>query len=145
MNLRKTLIIKYEQKADDLENDLNKKKLEIGGADSGKESRYPTGRVELEDTIMQMENRLFEVKSLLKSLKDLPIPAPSGKVTLGSIVTLNISGESKDFVVIKGEGNFSEGILSVESPLGKAVIDKKPGEKVQIGNSNTDIGVIRIY
>ncbi len=143
MDLRNTLVEKYINKVTDLEKVLKTKRFDIGEADSGKESRFPTGRVELEDQIQQIENNLFEAKNLLKLLRELPPDQDKNLIIIGSTVTLELEGTPKTFLLIKGAGNFNEGILSIDSPLGKSVLGKGSGESISL-NSNEGSSTIKI-
>jgi len=85
-----------------------------------------------------IENRLAELEKTIKNARIIKIP-PKNKwnvVQLGAIVTLEVDKKNIDEIRILGtlEANPSLGIISNESPVGKALIGKKVGEEVVISS-----------
>jgi transcription elongation GreA/GreB family factor len=84
----------------------------------------------------QLELRLAEVKEVLEN-SELIVPPPKeeqNKVYLGATVTLEEEdGQINEFMIVSSlEANPSEGKISSESPVGKALLGKKIGDKVLI-------------
>jgi transcription elongation factor GreA len=81
-----------------------------------------------------IDGRIEELEELLKQV----ILIEEGKnvnhiVKLGSKVTLNTKGKKESFVVVgEWEADPKDKKISHESPLGKALIGKKVGEKVEV-------------
>jgi len=82
-----------------------------------------------------IDGRIEELEELLKQVV---LITESGKnsshtVKLGSNVTLTVKGKKESFVVVgKWEADPKERKISHESPLGKALIGKKVGEKIEV-------------
>jgi len=82
-----------------------------------------------------VEGRIKELDLLLATAKVIDETAPHGStVQVGSVVTIQEDGEKPETYTIVGaaEANPSAGRVSNESPLGKALINKKSGDKVQV-------------
>ncbi len=82
-----------------------------------------------------IDGRIEELDELLKQVV---LITESGKnsthtVKLGSKVTLHVKGKKESFIVVgEWEADPKEKKISHESPLGKALIGKKVGEKVEV-------------
>lgn len=83
-----------------------------------------------------LENRLTELKYILKNAKLIKAPPKEKQniVNLGATVTLEGSdGDINEFMIVGTyEANPSEGKISFESPVGKALFNKKIGDVVLI-------------
>jgi transcription elongation factor GreA len=82
-----------------------------------------------------VEGRIKELELLLATAKVIDEKAPHGAtIQVGSIVTIQEEGAEAETYTIVGaaEANPSKGRISNESPLGKALINKKAGEKAQV-------------
>lgn len=81
-----------------------------------------------------IDGRLDELEELLKQavlIRDSR--ASNGTVKLGSKVTLHIKGKKETFMLVgEWEADPKERKISHESPLGKALIGKRVGEKVEV-------------
>jgi transcription elongation factor GreA len=79
-----------------------------------------------------MEGRISEIEHILKHA--VVIAAKKGdKISLGSTVHLELEdGQQRYIIVGSTEANPDEGKISDESPIGKALLGKKPGEEVKI-------------
>jgi transcription elongation factor GreA len=86
-----------------------------------------------------IEGRIAEIEHILKHAT--VIASKKGdKVGLGSTVHLELEdGQQRYTIVGSTEANPDEGKISDESPIGKALMGKKPGEEVQI---NVPSGVL---
>ena len=88
-----------------------------------------------------VEGRIQELEILLATAKIIPEQKNGDGVQVGSTVTIQEEGFDKDTFVIVGaaEARPSEGRISNESPLGRALIGHKKGEDVAVdapdGNS----------
>jgi len=83
-----------------------------------------------------LESRVNELDYVLKNFELIKVP-PKGKkdsVSLGATVTLEeVGGKVNEFMIVGTlEANPSEGKISSESPVGKAILGKKLGEEVII-------------
>lgn len=98
--------------------------------DLAENAEYQVARQEQEKN----ENRIAEIEHILSSVEVITAPAKTGKVVLGSTVTLTgVAGNTKQFQVVGTvEADPLNGKISDESPIGKALLGKKDGEAVEI-------------
>jgi transcription elongation factor GreA len=80
------------------------------------------------------ESRISEIEHILANAHVITAPKGDSKVVLGSTVKLKSeSGKTKQFQVVGTvEADPLNGKISDESPIGRALIGKKEGEKVEI-------------
>ena len=79
------------------------------------------------------ENRIHEIENILSNVEIIRKPRGDSKVQLGSTVKLSSNGKRKEFSVVGTvEADPLEGKISDESPIGKALLGRKVGEKVEI-------------
>ena len=98
--------------------------------DLSENAEYVAAREELSF----IDGRLDELEELLKQAIVINGGGrPGNTVKLGSTVTLNIKRKKEIFTVVgEWEADPKERKISHESPLGKALIGKKVGDKVEI-------------
>jgi transcription elongation factor GreA len=79
-----------------------------------------------------MEGRIAEIEHILKHAK--VIKAGKGdKVGLGSTVHVELETGSQKYIIVGStEANPDEGKISDASPIGRALMGRKPGEEVEI-------------
>lgn len=101
--------------------------------DLSENAEYVAARDELSFT----DGRIDELEELLKEVN--LIREGNGKsgsksiVKLGSTVTLHVKGKKEKFMVVgEWEADPAEKKISHESPLGKALLGKEIGEKVEV-------------
>lgn len=98
--------------------------------DLAENAEYVAAREELSF----IDGRIDELEELLKQavlIRDSK--SSSHIVKLGSKVTLHIKGKRETFMLVgEWEADPKERKISHESPLGKALIGKKVGEKVEV-------------
>jgi transcription elongation factor GreA len=99
--------------------------------DLSENAEYVAAREEL----AFIDGRIDELEEILKQvviITDSP-KSVAGAVKLGSEVTVKINGKSEVYRVVgEWEADPTEKKISHESPLGKALIGKKIGEKVEV-------------
>lgn len=96
--------------------------------DLSENAEYQSARAEQE----RNETRISEVEGILANVEIIKKPRGS-KVQLGSRVKLRGNGKTKDFQVVGTvEADPLSGKISDESPIGRALIDQKVGDKVEI-------------
>ena len=79
-----------------------------------------------------IEGRISELEEIIKSSKVADEKA-SEAVVVGSKVTLHIEGDEEIFHIVGApEADPSEKKISHESPLGKELLGKKVGEKIEV-------------
>lgn len=102
--------------------------------DLSENAEYVAAREELS----YIDGRIAELEELLKNVHIIratkkKAKGKDGVVSLGSKVTLHVNGKRETFTVVgEWEADPMEKKISHESPLGKALIGKRVGEKVEV-------------
>ena len=79
-----------------------------------------------------VEGRILELEEILK-VAQVAEDSIAGIVGVGSKVTVHIDGDEEVFHIVGApEANPMDGKISHESPLGKALVGKKVGEKIEV-------------
>ena len=79
-----------------------------------------------------MEGRITEIEHILKHATVIETKK-SGQVSLGSTVHVELEDGQQRYVIVGStEANPDQGKISDESPIGKALIGKKPGDEVKV-------------
>ena len=79
------------------------------------------------------EGRIAELAAMLKNLTVVENGHGSDKVTMGSKVTVEVNGDKKIFTIVSfNEADPVSGKISNESPIGRALVDKKKGDTVTV-------------
>ena len=79
-----------------------------------------------------MDGRILELEEVLHGVK-VVTSHPKGQIGVGCKVTLHINGKKEEFTVVgEWEADPASKKISHESPLGKALMGKKVGEKVEV-------------
>lgn len=85
-----------------------------------------------------LEARIFEIENVLKNVHLIANPSKEEKesVNIGAKVVVSINDEDEDEFQILGtlEADPSLGKISNESPVGKALMGKRVGEKTKISS-----------
>ena len=88
------------------------------------------------DELNFIDGRIDEIDELLKQVEVISDTTKTGSnaaVALGSKVTVKVGQKEEDFTVVgEWEADPASKKISHESPLGKALIGKKKGEKVEV-------------
>lgn len=80
-----------------------------------------------------IEGRISELEHILKHAAVIEAPKKHDEVRLGSTVHVEVEEGSQKYTIVgTTEANPEEGKISDESPIGRALIGKKPGEEVEI-------------
>lgn len=83
----------------------------------------------------QIDSRVFRLSNMIKGTKIIE-PQKNGTINLGSTVT--ISDGKKEFtytIVGSEEANPKEGKISNISPLGSALVGKRPKQEIRLKNT----------
>ncbi len=89
--------------------------------------------VAAQEALSFIDGRIEELEELIKQAVLIQETHSKGLVKLGSTVTVNIKGKKEVFMVVgEWEADPHEKKISHESPLGKALLGKKVGEKVEV-------------
>lgn len=97
--------------------------------DLSENAEYSASREELSF----IDGRIAELEVLFKRTSLIRAGKANHEVKLGSRVTLHVNGKKEIFTVVgEWEADPTEKKISHESPLGKALIGKRVGEKVEV-------------
>jgi len=97
--------------------------------DLSENAEYQTAREEQD----RLEARISEVERILQNSQIIKKPKSDGQVRLGSTVKLKDGGKPILYQVVGTiEADPAAGKISDESPIGKALMSKKVGDKVEI-------------
>ncbi len=97
--------------------------------DLSENAEYSSARQEQE----RAEARISEIDHILKNVAVIKSPTNKNKVELGNTVVLSGSSADKTFTVVGSvEADPLNGLISDESPIGKALLGKKLGDNVEI-------------
>lgn len=96
--------------------------------DLSENAEYQSAKAEQE----RNETRISEIEGILANVEIIKKPRGT-KVQLGSRVKLRSNGKTKEFQVVGTvEADPLSGKISDESPIGRALIDQKVGDQVEI-------------
>jgi transcription elongation factor GreA len=97
--------------------------------DLSENAEYQTAREEQD----RLETRISELEHVLQNSQIIKKPKSDGHVRLGSGVSLKNAGKPLHFQVVGTmEADPAHGKISDESPIGKALLGKKVGDKAEI-------------
>lgn len=97
--------------------------------DLSENAEYHAAREELNF----IDGRIEELEEILSRAKVIAAPKTNGVVGIGCKVTVSVDGQTHVFHVVgEWEANPAEKKISHDSPLGKALIGKRVGEKVEV-------------
>jgi len=99
--------------------------------DLSENAEYQTAREEQD----RLETRIGELEHVIQNSQLIKKPRTASKVVLGSMVELKDGGKPKLFQIVGTmEADPLEGKLSDESPIGKALMGKVLGDKVELNS-----------
>ncbi len=79
--------------------------------------------------------KLKELENIINNATELPEYVPGESIVLGKWFELSQSGTIKRYKLVESaEADISRGLLSLESPLGKALLGKRSGDTVEINS-----------
>lgn len=107
---------------------VNRLALARGQGDLSENSEYAAAKQDLSF----IDGRIAELEMVISEAKVI-VSHPKAKIDVGCKVTLHVNGK-KDIYTIVGEweANPFKKKISHSSPLGKALLGKKVGEKVEV-------------
>ena len=80
-----------------------------------------------------VEGRIMTLEQMIRNASLIGEAAADGSVRLGSTVTVQDEfGTSSYTIVGPAEADAASGRISLESPVGKALIGREPGEEVEV-------------
>lgn len=142
--MKKKTINLTKQGRTDLENELEAliarrpqiaERLQIARSfgDLSENQEYTDARAEQKT----VENRIAEIEDILKNAK-LIRNAAHDKVSMGATVTISLAGKKQTYSIVGPvEADPLNGKISDVSPIGKALMGKKVGDKFELPNGNS--------
>lgn len=105
-------------------------------------------RSDLISSLEMSEGKLAMKRQALKTAKPLPRKRDRLRVALGSVVDLvDQQGRLLQYTIVSSfEANPSDGRISVESPLGKALLNRQPADRVvwDFGRKSKQFELVKI-
>ncbi len=81
----------------------------------------------------RVESRIFELTELMKKAVLISKPAGGGLTQVGSKVTVKRDGHVFEYTIVgSNEARPEAGKISNESPIGRALLDRAVGDKVEV-------------
>lgn len=133
---QKLLELQKELKAkrDFLKNELEEGVKRGGPMDSFKEAAAVSANLQAH------YQKLKELEDILNDAEVLPDYIDGDEIMLGKWFDIDINTDSKRFRLVESiEADISKHLLSIDSPLGKAVFGKKQGEKINFNEKTITI------
>ncbi|MBI2448563.1 transcription elongation factor GreA [Candidatus Microgenomates bacterium] len=104
--------------------------------DLSENSEYHSAREEQ----AHVEGRIEELEYMIKNAKLIKEGKVSSSIGIGSKIICSVEGEKADFAIVgSAEVDIANGKISNESPIGKALMGRKKGDKISV---TTPDGVI---
>lgn len=130
----KNLVSQLDKKGRALEKKITQAKKRMGKAESARASWSDHTLTDIEDEISILSQQLRTNQAQLKEIQGFQEQKTSSdKVTPGSLVTVEIDSEKQTLLVISSPvGSFEQGLLSLQSPLGKTLADKKTDQSFTV-------------
>ncbi len=132
--LTKERLEEFKRELDELK---NKKRNDVAQrlkqakeyGDLSENSEYAEAREEQAN----VETRIFELEDLLKEVVVIEKTEDNGIIQIGSVVTIRKGDKTSAYTIVgKHEAKPEEGKISDESPLGKAFLKHKVGDKIGV-------------
>lgn len=121
--------------------------LEDAHADRTADDDERAAALALLDEHSRLEQRLNELRAILESAVDAP-PVGTDFAALGTVVRVREEdGTEESFTLVSpAEASAGDGRISVNSPLGQALVGKKPGDKATVAapSGSWEIEVVAI-
>lgn len=100
--------------------------------DISENSEYDSAR----DKQSFIEGRILEIEEILKNVKVIDDKEKHTIVEMGSNVKVSVNGEKDEFKIVSSvEANPTDGKISNESPVGKALLGAKVGDVVTVSST----------
>ncbi len=94
---------------------------------------------QIREELALIEERIKELEYLLKHAQ-VAAQKKKDRVDIGSQVTVEIEGERETFTIVNPyESNPVQGKISYESPVGKALMGHRAGEKIEVTLPHTQL------
>lgn len=134
IQITKDGLISLQEELDKLVNDKRPKMVKRlssarAAGDLSENSDYQNAKDELEF----LDGRISELDDVLKNSVVVKSSSNNGKVAVGTKVKLRVNGSEHEYHIVgEWEADPANKKISHESPLGRALCDKKVGDKVEV-------------
>lgn len=94
-----------------------------------------------------INQRILDIEEHLKNAIIINPHSSSGRIEIGNTVTVLVSGKEKTYTILGStETDPSKGIISQNSPIGRALIEKKVGDRalVKLADRNVEYKILTI-
>ena len=127
----------YDKLKEELDNLTNVKRREIAGriqkakemGDLSENAEYS----EAKDAQAFNDGRIAEITQIIKNLTIVENGGSKNEVGMGSSVTVKTANGTKQYTIVSfNEADPVNGKISNESPLGKAFLERKRGDKITV-------------
>lgn len=96
----------------------------------------------IEDELGFIEGRIQEIEHMLSVAQIIEPDEDESTVGLGDTAVIQANGELEEYTIVGvAESSPAEGLISNESPLGRALLDRRVGEEVLVKAPNGDFEV----
>lgn len=102
---------------------------------------------EAKDEQARIESRIFELENILRNASIIKKNGGKDIVLIGSTIEVNKKGKTLKYTIVgSNEAKPEENLISNESPLGKAFLDKKKGDiiKIETPGGKVEYKIIKI-
>jgi len=92
-----------------------------------------------------IEKRISELENMLRNVSILEngVVDNSGIIKVGSVVVVDFAGEDEEYTIVGAiESKPSAGLISNESPIGRALIGRKAGDRVSVATPGGETSVV---
>jgi len=98
---------------------------------------------------MMNEKRISDLEALVRSalIMDESKARPTDIVGIGSKVVVDFEGDEETYTIVGAiEAKPAKGLISNESPIGRALLGKRPGQSAQVSTPGgmTSLKILRI-
>ena len=89
---------------------------------------------EIKDDLVYAEARVRELENLLENAEIIQRGSPDGIIALGSNITVKADdGEIENWAIVsREEASIHDGDISIDSPVGQALVGSRQGDKVTV-------------
>ena len=105
----------------------------VQAANSNNEASDSGEYEELRDDLVYAESRVRELEQLLANAEVVERGSKDGIAGIGSHLTLKIDGDTEEWVLVSSEeASIHDGDVSVDSPVGQALVGSKAGDTITV-------------
>ncbi len=89
---------------------------------------------EIKDDLVYAEARVRELENILENAEIIQRGSPDGIIALGSHITVKADdGETENWAIVsREEASIHDGDISIDSPVGQALVGSRQGDKVTV-------------